>query len=679
MRLAVGLAVIVVCLALAARRGLQLVRVVRSGAPAPNRHVTVGRVARAEAVEVLGQRRLLAKRVPGLAHFFTFWGFTILLVTVVEAVGALFNRHFAFPLIGHDAWLGALEDTMAFLVLVALVVFTVLRLREDPRRRKRSSRFYGSHTGVAWLTLLWIAAVILTLLAYRGTQINDGDFPYHHGAWLSELVALPFRHLGPYTNYELESVFLVANVAVIFAFLVFIVHSKHLHIATAPINVAFARRPRALGALATTPNLDPEAFDESTVIGVGTVGQLSWKQRLDTLACTECGRCQELCPAWGTGKALSPKLLVMSLRDAVLDLAAHPEHGEAPLVPEVVAPEVLWACTTCGACVAACPVDIEHVDTIVDLRRYQVLMESSFPSEASSMLRNLENQGDPWGLGSSHRLDWVKGLEFEVPVIDDVVPDELEVLLWVGCAGALDERAQAVTRSVTTLLHQAGVRFGVLGPRETCTGDPARRMGNEYLFQLQAQQVIETLREARARTILTSCPHCFNTIRNEYPALGAGPLEVLHHSEYLARLVGEGRLAVEPGTIASATFHDSCYLGRHNGIYDAPRAVMAGVLGAAPLEMERNRQRSLCCGAGGARMWMEEPAGQRVNEARIAQALSTGAEVVGVACPFCMIMLDDALKARQAVDEAASSVRVADISQVLLDATRRRSPTAPTD
>lgn len=676
MRLAIGLAIIVIALALTIRRSVVLVRAVRRGPASPGRRASLARRARAEVVEVLGQRRLLTKRVPGLAHFFTFWGFTILLVTVVEAVGALFDRHFAFPFIGHEPWLGALEDTMAFLVLVSLIVFAIIRLREAPQRRDRASRFYGSHTGVAWLTLGWIAAVVVTLIAYRATQVNDGDFPYRSGAWLSELVALPFRHMGAHTNYELESIFLVTNVAVIFAFLVFVVHSKHLHIATAPINVAFARRPRALGALATTPNLDPETFDETTVLGVGTIGQLDWKHRLDTLACTECGRCQELCPAWGTGKPLSPKLLIMSLREAVLAHGASAEGQGAPLVPDVVDPEVLWACTTCGACVAACPVDIEHVDTIVDLRRYQVLMESSFPSEAGGMLRNLENRGDPWGLGASHRLDWLKGLDVDVPVFDGQIPPDVEVLLWVGCAGALDERAQAVTRATATLLAKAGVRFGVLGPRETCTGDPARRMGNEYLYQMQARQVIDTLTEAGARSIVTSCPHCFNTIRNEYPALG-GNWEVRHHSELLAELVRDGRLPVEAGSIASATFHDSCYLGRHNGVYDAPRTVVGAALGADPLEMERNRSRSFCCGAGGARMWMEEAKGQRVNDARVAQALATGADVVGVACPFCMIMLDDGLKGRQATGDAPEHVKVADISQVLLGALR--APATPVD
>jgi Fe-S oxidoreductase len=284
---------------------------------------------------------------------------------------------------------------------------------------------------------------------------------------------------------------------VIFGFLIFVVHSKHLHIFTAPLNVAFARRPVALGALATTLDLDPEKLSEADVFGVGTARDLTWKQRLDLLACTECGRCQEQCPAWGTGKPLSPKLFIMSLRERLL---AGPEEG--PLVPEVIDPDVLWSCTTCGACVAACPVDIEHVDTIIDIRRYEVLMESRFPTEAGGMLRNIENQGDPWGLGASHRLDWTKGLDFEVPVVTDSIDPSIEYLLWVGCAGALDERAQRVTRAIVGLLRRAGVSFAILGPRESCTGDPARRLGNEYLYQMQAQANIETLNAVGARKVI---------------------------------------------------------------------------------------------------------------------------------------------------------------------------------
>ncbi len=659
-RLIVGLVIIVVSLILVARRGLYLYNIVRAGKRVERGRTTAEQGVKAEAVEVLGQRKLLTKTVPGVAHFFTFWGFTILLATIIEAIGSLFDRHFAIPFIGHDSWLGFLEDFFALAVLIAVCVFSVIRIREAPEHRNRDSRFYGSHTRTAWITLGWIAAVIITLFAYRAFQVNAGDFPYSDFAFMSHVLSIPFRHMGPHTNYTLESIFLVANIAVIFSFMIFVVHSKHLHIFTAPLNVAFARRPIALGALATTPNMDPETLSEEDVFGVGTIEQTTWKQRLDLLACTECGRCQEQCPAWGTGKPLSPKLLIMSLREKMLSGTS----TDDVLVPDVIDPDVLWSCTTCGACVEACPVDIEHVDTIVDIRRYQVLMESSFPSEANSMLRNIENQGDPWGLGASHRADWMQGLDFDIPVVTDTISSETEYLFWVGCAGALDERAQRVTRSIATLLHGAGVNFAVLGPRESCTGDPARRIGNEYLYQTQAQTNIETLNAVGARKVIVSCPHCFNSIANEYPGLG-GNYEVVHHSQLLSRLIADERIKPNKPVDKTVTYHDPCYLGRHNHVYDEPRSVLESIPGVHSREMKRCREKGFCCGAGGARMWLEENIGKRINLERTDQALETGADVVSTACPFCMIMLDDAMKARQADGSADPNKQVLDVAQIL--------------
>ncbi|NNN03064.1 MAG: (Fe-S)-binding protein [Acidimicrobiaceae bacterium] len=662
MRWIVGLLVTFGALGVAGRRGWWIVRLVRSGQPDTRRWRGWGPVARAEVTEVAGQRKLLRWTVPGVAHFVTMWGFTVLLITVVEAYGALFSRTFHVPFIGREPWLAFVEDLFAVGVLAALLVFAVIRLRQSPARRERESRFYGSHTGAAWLVLAMIGAVILTLLGYRAAQYSTGDFPFGSTRWAfaTRALATVMSPWGRGANSVLETVLLLANVTVIMGFLVVVAYSKHLHIAAAPFNVAFARRPRALGPLATTPHMNPEELSEDSTFGVGTIGEFSWKQLLDLVTCTECGRCQSVCPAWTTGKPLSPKLLVMGLRDSLFasaDQLLNSNGESAALVPNVIDPDVLWSCTTCGACVEQCPVDIEHVDAIVDMRRHQVLMESEFPSEAALFLRNLENQGDPWGLGASQRLAWTEGLDFDVPVIDGRIPDDVEYLYWIGCAGALDDRGRAQVQSTARVLHRAGVSFAVLGPKERCTGDPARRMGNEYLFQEMARANIETLDSAGVKKIVASCAHCFNTLANEYPELG-GHYELVHHSELLAHLLSTGRLSTGSST-SSVTFHDPCYLGRHNRKFDEPRAVIEAS-GASSTEMARSREQSFCCGAGGARMWMEESLGTRVNITRAREALATGADTVAAACPFCLIMLDDAVKS-----EGREDVSVLDIAQVI--------------
>ena len=618
--------------------------------------------------------------MPGTAHFFTMWGFTILMATILEAYGALFSRSFSIWWIGTDAWLGFIEDFFIVAVLVSLCVFAVIRLTNAPQRRGRDSRFYGSHTGAAWLVLAYIASVMVTLVVYRAAQVNTGYFPYGDSRWAfaSHTVAMWLHPLGTTANSVIETTFLLLNIAVIVSFLVFVAYSKHLHIFLAPVNVAASRRPRALGGLDKTPSMDMDEVTEDTVFGVGHVGEFTWKQMLDFATCTECGRCQSVCPAWATGKPLSPKLVIMGLRDNLFSssaqLLAGDPHSSEQLVPSVIDPDVLWSCTTCGACVEECPVDIEHVDAIVDMRRYEVLMESRFPTEAGLLLRNLENQGDPWGLGASKRTDWLADLDFEVPVVTDTIPEDVEYLYWVGCAGALDERGRKQVVSTARMLHRAGVTFAILGPRESCTGDPARRMGNEYLFQELAKANVETLKSAKVTKVVATCPHCFNSLRNEYPALG-GDFEVVHHAQLLETLVREGRLVPGSSYTGTVTYHDPCYLGRHNRVFDEPRGVLSAIPGVTQVEMGRCREKGFCCGAGGARMWMEETIGTRVNRNRTSEALATGADVVSTACPYCMIMLDDAVKAEGRGDD----VRVLDIAQVVEASLGDAPPMARTD
>jgi len=729
------LLMLAVTIVVAGRRVGWLTRLVRSGQPAPGRTDRMGERLRAQLVEVFGQRRLLRWSVPGIAHFFTFWGFIVLAITIVEAYGALvISEDFAFPFFGHARWLGFLEDFFAVAVLVALIIFATLRLVNAPDREHRASRFYGSHTGPAWVILGMIALVIVTLLLYRGAQYNTGHFPF--GSSKAPFASYAVAQLlgdGAY-NQGLETFFLLAQMAVIFGFAIIVVYSKHLHIAIAPLNVTTKRLPEALGALLPTADekgapidfSDVENLSEDTTFGRGKIEDFTWKGYLDFATCTECGRCQSQCPAWNTGKPLSPKLVIMDLRDHLFakapylidgktvpadgpDLAtaaadapadSHqvPEAGYPrlegsgpgqalrPLVGDaasfgVIDPDVLWSCTTCGACVEQCPVDIEHIDHIVDMRRYQVLVESAFPSEAGVMLRNLENKGNPWGLADRGREEWTDGLDFEVPraIPGEQLPADMDYLFWVGCAGALEDRSKKVTRAVAELLHTAGVNFAILGAAETCTGDPARRLGNEFLFQMLGMQNVETLdsiTRAAPLKIVATCPHCFNTLANEYPQLG-GHFDVLHHTELLRRLLTDGRLTPIKPVDATVTYHDPCYLGRHNKVYAPPREILDAVPSLTAKEMHRCKERGFCCGAGGARFWMEEKIGKRVNIERTEEALGLDPDLISTACPFCMVMLTDAVTAKQADGTARESVQVLDVAQILQQSLQPDPTTQP--
>ncbi|HEY5395151.1 MAG TPA: (Fe-S)-binding protein [Trebonia sp.] len=706
LRMIVGLVLTVAAFAVFGRRVWWLKRLAFSGQPAPERVAAVrahpGRDVETQLTEVIGQRKLLKWSVPGAAHAATFWGFIVLLLTIIEAYGDLFSRTFAIPGIGHWAAIGFLEDLFSVGVLCGLATFAVIRLRSDPHKEGRKSRFFGSHTGAAWLVLGMIALVIITLLLYRGAQQNTGVFPYPRAwAFASWAFGKALSPLGYGVNSVLEVVFLLAQLGVVLAFLVFLSYSKHLHIVLAPVNIMFSRRPNALGPLEPMRSngkvLDFEEADPDTdVFGIGKIEDMTWKGLLDLGTCTECGRCQSQCPAWVTGKPLSPKQVILDLRDHafakapyllasdeereglpadVLSLAARPLVGGQD-VNGVIDPEALWACTNCGACVEECPVDIEHIDHINGMRRNQVLVESAFPTEATTMLNNLERRGNPWGMAEDRRADWITELDFEVPVVDGVIGEDVEYLYWVGCAGALEDRAKKATKAIAELLHVAGVKFAVLGPAESCTGDPARRLGNEFVFSMLAQQNIETLNQAGAaksggKKVIASCPHCFNTISREYPQLG-GDYEVIHHTQLLARLVEEGKLTPVNPVEEKITYHDPCFLGRHNKIYTPPRAIIDAVPGTTAEEMHRCKGKGFCCGAGGARMWLEERTGKRINEERIDEALALDPDTISTACPYCMVMLGDAVNAKKASGEAKDSLEVIDVSQLLVRSIRLR-------
>jgi Fe-S oxidoreductase len=709
-RVIVGLVLTVVAFAVAGRRLWWLQRLALSGQPAPERieyaRTHAATDLKTQLTEVIGQRKLLKWSVPGAAHAATFWGFLVLMLTILEAYGALFSRTFAIPVIGHWAVVGFIEDLFATGVLAGISTFTVIRLRNDPHKKGRASRFQGSHTRAAWVVLWMIGAVIVTLLVYRGAQQNTGVFPYPDGwAFASWVVARVLRPLGYGVNSVLEAVFILLQLGVVLAFLVIVSYSKHLHIGLAPLNVLFSRRPNGLGPLQLMRSngkvLDFEEADPDTdTFGIGKVEDLTWKGFLDLGTCTECGRCQSQCPAWATGKPLSPKQVILDLRDHafakapyllatedqrvtlapdILELAQRPLVGTAE-ENGVIDPDVIWSCTNCGACVEECPVDIEHIDHINGMRRHQVLVESAFPAEATTMLNNLERRGNPWGSPADKRLEWTTELDFEVPVLDETIPEDTEYLFWVGCAGALEDRAKKTTKAVAELLHAAGVKFAVLGPRETCTGDPARRLGNEFVYTMLAQQNIETLNEAgvgkgSGKKVIASCAHCFNTIGREYPQLG-GDYEVVHHTELLAKLVEDGKISPVNEADQKVTYHDPCFLGRHNKVFAPPRELIGALPGTAAQEMERSGNRSFCCGAGGARMWLEERTGDRINDTRATEALGTGADVIATACPFCNVMLGDAVNAKQAAGQARPNVEVIDVAQLLVRAVKLREGAA---
>jgi Fe-S oxidoreductase len=688
---------------------------------------------------VMGQLRMYNRRAytwAGLAHFFTFYGFLVIQITtlVLFAQGLFPGLHIPF-FEDNPGWL-LFVDVIQFLVLVAMASFFWRRLVTRPERLTDSP---GAFLILGGISILMISALVL-----QGIRINLGVEP---AEWrpFSIAVGSLFSGLSVDVQTFIHGLAYFVHLGTILWFLVFIVYSKHLHIFTSPLNVFFYDlTPK--GAMEPITDIE-ERIEKEQTLGAAALSDFGWKDLMDTYTCTECGRCQDACPAWLTDKPLSPKKLVLDMQEAFMESAAH-ELGkrdnlgplqmlaagrspvgngskqkaevssatataveEIPLIGGWIMEETLWSCTTCRACMEACPVFIEHVPKITDMRRYLVMQESRFPNELNRLFRNLEQKGNPWEFSPNQRAAWAEGLE--VPILSDlyaqaeeegrplfagppltpkvetatashgdpvsVVEAEpatgnrqptaeplLEVLYWVGCLGSFDARNQRIAQSLAAIFKEAGVRFAILGKEESCCGDPARRPGNEYLFQTMAQANVEVLNTYGVRKIITQCPHCFNTLKNEYPQYG-GNYDVVHHSEFLDYLIKSGRLQLANKVEQAITYHDPCYLGRYNDVYDAPRAVLEAIPGVELKEMRRTRNNALCCGAGGGRMWIEEHTGRRMNQNRMQDALDTGAPTLAAACPFCTSMFEDGIKGKDAGDK----IRLMDISELVSLSMRR--------
>jgi len=624
--------------------------------------------------EVLGHTKMLKFTGSGIAHWFVMIGFGALFGTLVTAYGQVIKPDFALPIIGHFVLYELFAEVIAALTGIGIV--TLIAIRQVTRFRMLN-RFSGSGMGKAYYVEATILAIVFCVIALRGLEgalAGEESWNWHYAISWPAVVAF-----SSMSQASLESaIVIVATLKIVISMAWFIVIASNLtmgiawHRFLAFFNIYYKRNidKPALGALpemlskGKPVNFEDPAEDD--VFGLGTRGDISWKGLLDMTSCTECGRCQSQCPAWHTDKPLSPKLLIMAMRDHAMSKVVETENLVGEGAP--IDLDVLWSCTSCGACVEECPVDIEHVDHIVNMRRFQVLVESEFPAELGGTFRNLEKAGNPWGANKQDREGWIAECDFPVRVVSGELPEEVEYLFWVGCAGAYEERAKKTTKAVAELLHMAGVNFAVLGKRETCTGDPARRSGNEFLYQILSQENIETFKETfgnrGVKKVVVTCPHCFTTIGKDYAQSGY-ELEMLHHTQLLNTLVKEGKLKTSPHKAdQKITFHDPCYLGRHNQIYAPPRELLEAS-GCDVEEMPRNKERSFCCGGGGGRMWMEEKIGTRINLNRVDEAIDTGVPEVAVACPFCRIMVGDGMVARQ------SDVEVLDVAQVLLRNVKR--------
>lgn len=602
-----------------------------------------------------GHKRILREAYPGIMHFAMFWGFAVLFVGTLLV---MLQTDFHVPLLYGTfyLWFSLVLDLVGLAAIAGALLAVWRRYALRPKRL--------DNTADDAITLALILTVLLTGFFIEGFRIAATGDPWAAWSPVGLLFARLFQGLdGNPFKEATHRVLWWFHLVAAFGFMAYFPYSKMFHVLTSPLN-QFFRSFRPKGAL-TFVDLEDESVES---YGVAQLGEFTWKQLFDTDACTRCGRCQDNCPAHLTDKPLSPKQAIQDLKahlrqagPALLKQKGTPP-GKAPaltaaesvalevrLIGDVFSEDAIWSCTTCRACEEACPVFVEHINRTVDLRRNLVLVESRFPSEVQPVFRNMEVNGNPWGVGWAARADWAA--EAEVPTIED--NPGAEILYWVGCAGSFDDRNKKVALSLVKVLRAAGVNFAILGTEEKCCGDSARRAGNEYLFQSLAQENIEVLKGHNVKKIVTHCPHCFNSLKNEYPQLG-GEFEVIHHSQYLTGLLAAGRLKPAGRLEGTVAYHDSCYLGRYNEVYAEPRRILSSIPGLRLVEMGRHHDRSFCCGAGGARMWMEEKLGKRINETRTDEAIAAGATIVGTACPFCLTMLEDGIKARDRVESMAA-------------------------